>query len=121
MFQSSFFYHFQVESAPEEHVAETNQDHTEDSNHPGPSQKIKKAKKSKAEVDQAAKAEDLGKKKKAAAKKGAANIKGKSDDIGEDDVETNKDEDVKVAPKENTQAAEAEGSLLKNGPNCQVR
>ena len=63
----------------------------------------------------------MGKKKKAAAKKGAANIKGKSDDIGEDDVETNKDEDVKVAPKENTQAAEAEGSLLKNGPNCQVR
>merc|ERR1739848_15178 len=38
----------QVESAPEEHVAETNQDHTEDSNVPGPSPKIKKGKKGKA-------------------------------------------------------------------------
>ena len=40
-----------------------------------------------------AEAEDLGLKKKPAAKKGAANKKGKSDDIGEDDVETNKDGD----------------------------
>ena len=41
MFQSSFFYHFQVEKAPEEDVAETNQDHTEDANVPVPSPKIK--------------------------------------------------------------------------------
>merc|ERR1711971_543541 len=38
----------QVERAPEEDVAVTNQDHTEDSNVPGPSPKIKKAKKGKA-------------------------------------------------------------------------
>merc|ERR1712166_717080 len=38
----------QVERAPEEDLAETNQDHTEDSNIPGPSPKIKKAKKAKA-------------------------------------------------------------------------
>ena len=48
MFQSSFFYHFQVERAPEEDVAETNQDHTEDANVPVPSPKIKKGKKGKA-------------------------------------------------------------------------
>merc|ERR1711971_1541265 len=38
----------QVERAPEEDVAETNQDHTEDANVPVPSPKIKKAKKGKA-------------------------------------------------------------------------
>merc|ERR1711971_1545607 len=38
----------QVERAPEEDVAVTNQDHTEDSNVPGPWPKIKKAKKGKA-------------------------------------------------------------------------
>merc|ERR1712008_544283 len=38
----------QVERAPEEDLAETNQDHTEDSNVPVPSPKIKKAKKGKA-------------------------------------------------------------------------
>merc|ERR1711892_975793 len=38
----------QVERAPEEDLAETNQDHTEDANVPGPSPKIKKAKKGKA-------------------------------------------------------------------------
>ena len=48
MFQSSFFLPFQVERAPEEDVAVTNQDHSEDSNVPGPSPKIKKAKKGKA-------------------------------------------------------------------------
>ena len=48
MFQSSFFYHFQVERAPEEDVAETNQDHTEDANVPVPSPNIKKVRKGKA-------------------------------------------------------------------------
>merc|ERR1711971_819715 len=38
----------QVERAPEEDVAETNQDHTEDANVPVPSPKIKKGKKGKA-------------------------------------------------------------------------
>merc|ERR1712008_400433 len=38
----------QVERAPEEDLAETNQDHTEDSNVPVPSPKVKKAKKGKA-------------------------------------------------------------------------
>ena len=49
------------------------------------------------EVDQAAKAEDLGKKKKPASKKGGANKKGKSNDIGEDNVETKNDEDEDTA------------------------
>ena len=48
MFQSSLFFLLQVERAPEEDLAETNQDHTEDSNVPGPSPKIKKGKIAKA-------------------------------------------------------------------------
>ena len=53
------------------------------------------------EVDQAAKAEDLRKKKKPASKKVAANKKGKSDDIGEDNVETNNDGDEDTADPDN--------------------
>ena len=52
-------------------------------------------------VDQAAEAEDLGKKKKPASKKGGANKKGKSDDIGEDNVETNNDGDEDTADPDN--------------------
>ena len=53
------------------------------------------------EPDQAAKAEDLGKKKKPASKKGGANKKGKSDDIAEDNVETNNDGDEDTADPDN--------------------